>query len=75
MKALYQYKPPRPFAPGGEVAGIVDGGARADRPVQGCLRRDGRPAVTERFPLERGGAAIGRLGARDARGKMVVMMG
>jgi hypothetical protein len=48
MKALYQYKPPRPFAPGGEVAGIVDGGARA---------------------------AIGRLGARDARGKVVVMMG
>jgi NADPH2:quinone reductase len=34
-----------------------------------------KPAVTERFPLERGGAAIGRLGARDARGKVVVMMG
>jgi NADPH2:quinone reductase len=33
-----------------------------------------KPTVTERFPLERGGAAIGRLGARDARGKVVVMM-
>src|SRR6202051_3100938 len=33
-----------------------------------------KPAVTERFPLERGGEAIGRLGARDARGKVVVMM-
>jgi NADPH:quinone reductase len=38
---------------------------------------DGRikPAVTERFPLERGGEAIARLGAREARGKVVVMIG
>jgi len=37
---------------------------------------DGRikPAVTERFPLARGGEAIARLGAREARGKLVVMI-
>jgi NADPH2:quinone reductase len=32
------------------------------------------PAVTERFPLSRGGEAIGRLGSRSARGKIVVTM-
>ena len=31
-----------------------------------------RPAVTERFPLARGAEAIARLGAREARGKIVV---
>ena len=31
-----------------------------------------RPAVTERFPLARGGEAIARLGGRAARGKVVV---
>jgi NADPH2:quinone reductase len=31
-----------------------------------------RPAVTERFPLARGAEAIARLGARQARGKIVV---
>jgi NADPH2:quinone reductase len=31
-----------------------------------------KPAVTERFPLARGGEAIARLGAREARGKVVV---
>jgi len=38
---------------------------------------DGRikPAVTERFPLSRGGEAIARLGAREARGKVVVLIG
>jgi NADPH2:quinone reductase len=38
---------------------------------------DGRikPAVTERFPLARGGEAIARLGAREARGKVVVTIG
>ena len=42
-----------------------------------ALYLDGRikPAVTERYPLERGGDAIARLGARDARGKVVVMIG
>jgi hypothetical protein len=30
--------------------------------------------VTERFPLSRGGEAIGRLGSRAARGKIVVTM-
>jgi NADPH:quinone reductase len=40
------------------------------------LYSDGRikPTVTERFPLARGGAAIERLGARQARGKVVVMI-
>jgi NADPH:quinone reductase len=31
-----------------------------------------KPAVTESYPLSRGGEAIGRLGARQARGKIVV---
>jgi NADPH:quinone reductase len=41
-----------------------------------ALYRDGKikPAVTERFPLARGGEAIGRLGSRSARGKIVVTM-
>jgi NADPH:quinone reductase len=41
-----------------------------------ALYREGRirPAVTERFPLERGGEAIARLEARAARGKLVVVM-
>jgi NADPH2:quinone reductase len=33
-----------------------------------------KPAVTERFPLARGGEAIARLGARAARGKVVVII-
>ena len=33
-----------------------------------------RPMVTERFALARGGDAIARLGARDTRGKLVVMV-
>jgi NADPH2:quinone reductase len=42
-----------------------------------ALYRDGRikPAVTERFSLARGGEAIARLGSREARGKIVVMIG
>jgi NADPH:quinone reductase len=41
-----------------------------------ALYREGRirPAVTERFPLQRAGEAIGRLGSRDVRGKVVVMI-
>jgi NADPH:quinone reductase len=41
-----------------------------------ALYRDGRikPAVTERFSLARGGVAIARLGSREARGKIVVMI-
>jgi NADPH:quinone reductase len=41
-----------------------------------ALYRDGRikPAVTERFPLARGADAIARLGAREARGKVVVVI-
>jgi NADPH:quinone reductase len=34
-----------------------------------------KPAVTERFPLARGGEAIARLGSRAARGKIVVTVG
>jgi NADPH:quinone reductase len=39
-----------------------------------ALYRDGKikPAVTERYPLSRGAEAIARLGARAARGKIVV---
>src|SRR5580658_7412261 len=33
-----------------------------------------KPAVSERFPLQRGMEAIARLGARDARGKIVVVI-
>jgi NADPH:quinone reductase len=33
-----------------------------------------KPAVTERFPLARGAEAIAKLGARQARGKIVVTM-
>ena len=33
-----------------------------------------RPTVTERFPLALGAEAISRLGARQARGKIVVMV-
>ena len=41
-----------------------------------ALYQEGRikPAVTEHFPLQRAGEAIGRLGARDVRGKVVVMI-
>jgi NADPH:quinone reductase len=41
-----------------------------------ALYLDGRikPAVTERFALARGGEAIARLGSREARGKIVVMI-
>lgn len=38
--------------------------------VEGLIR----PAVTARFPLAQGAEAIARLGAREARGKMVVMI-
>ena len=39
-----------------------------------ALYQEGRikPAVTEHFPLARGAEAIARLGARQARGKIVV---
>jgi len=41
-----------------------------------ALYLDGRirPAVTERFPLARGAEAIAKLGARTARGKLVVIV-
>jgi len=33
-----------------------------------------KPAISERFPLQRAGEAIGRLGTREVRGKVVVMV-
>jgi NADPH2:quinone reductase len=41
-----------------------------------AMYRDGsiKPAVTERFPLARGAEAIARLGSREARGKVVVVI-
>jgi NADPH2:quinone reductase len=41
-----------------------------------ALYREGRikPAVTERFPLQRAATAIARLGSRDVRGKVVVLV-
>jgi NADPH:quinone reductase len=41
-----------------------------------ALYREGRikPAISERFPLQRAGEAIGRLGTREVRGKVVVMI-
>jgi NADPH2:quinone reductase len=38
--------------------------------LDGCIK----PAVTERFPLARGAEAIARLGGRQARGKVVVVI-
>jgi NADPH:quinone reductase len=41
-----------------------------------ALYREGRikPAISERFPLRRAAEAIGRLGTREVRGKVVVMI-
>ncbi len=41
-----------------------------------ALYREGRikPAISERFPLQRAAEAIGRLGTREVRGKVVVMI-
>jgi NADPH2:quinone reductase len=41
-----------------------------------ALYREGRikPAVTERFPLQQAATAIARLGSRDVRGKVVVLV-
>jgi NADPH2:quinone reductase len=41
-----------------------------------ALYREGRikPAISERFPLQRAGEAIGRLGTREVRGKVVVVI-
>jgi NADPH:quinone reductase len=41
-----------------------------------ALYREGRikPAISERFPLQRAAEAIGRLGTRAVRGKVVVMI-
>jgi NADPH:quinone reductase-like Zn-dependent oxidoreductase len=61
---------------GGAISGRTfrqNSSARAHRSIQGGLRRRRCPAITERFPLARGAEAIARLGAREARGKVVVM--
>jgi NADPH:quinone reductase len=67
-----------------QVIGVFWGEFTARYPAQHAanvaalmaLYLDGRikPAVTERFPLARGGEAIARLGGRQARGKVVVVI-
>jgi NADPH:quinone reductase len=70
---------------GCEIVGVFWGEFTQRSPAQHAnnvaelmsLYLDGKikPAVTERFPLARGGDAIARLGSRTARGKIVVMVG
>ena len=65
-----------------QVVGVFWGDFTARFPAQHAanveellaLYRTGRirPAVTERFPLARGGEAIAKLAGRAARGKVVV---
>lgn len=67
-----------------QVVGVFWGEFAARYPAQHAanvaalmaLYVDGRikPAVTERFPLARGAEAIARLGGRQARGKVVVVI-
>ncbi|MGH8288271.1 MAG: NADPH:quinone oxidoreductase family protein [Steroidobacteraceae bacterium] len=67
-----------------EVIGVYWGDFTARQPRQHAanvaalfaLYLEGRlkPAVTERFALQRGMEAIAKLGARDARGKLVVII-
>jgi NADPH2:quinone reductase len=67
-----------------QVVGVFWGEFAARYPAQHAanvaalmaLYLDGRikPAVTERFPLARGADAIARLGGRQARGKVVVVI-
>ncbi|MGA7538238.1 MAG: NADPH:quinone oxidoreductase family protein [Steroidobacteraceae bacterium] len=67
-----------------EVIGVYWGEFTARRPLEHAanvaaliaLYLEGRlkPAVTERFALQRGMEAIARLGRRDARGKLVVII-
>ena len=67
-----------------QVVGVFWGEFTARYPAQHAanvaalmaLYHDGRikPAVTERFPLARGAEAIARLGGRQARGKVVVVI-
>jgi len=67
-----------------QVVGVFWGEFAARYPAQHAanvaalmaLYLDGRikPAVTERFPLARGAEAIARLGGRQARGKVVVVI-
>jgi NADPH2:quinone reductase len=74
-----------PLLKGCEIVGVFWGEFTHRYPAQHAdnvaalmaLYIDGKikPAVTERFPLARGGEAIARLGSRSARGKIVVMVG
>jgi NADPH2:quinone reductase len=67
-----------------QIVGVFWGDSVARRPTEHArnvaelleLHREGRirPMVTERFTLARGGEAIARLGARAARGKLVVLI-
>jgi NADPH2:quinone reductase len=60
----------------GEFAARLPAAHAANVAALMALYVEGRikPAVTERFALARGGEAIARLGARNARGKVVVMI-
>jgi NADPH2:quinone reductase len=74
-----------PLLKGCEIVGVFWGEFTNRFPAQHAanvaalmaLYVDGKikPAVTERFPLARGGEAIARLGSRAARGKIVVTVG
>ena len=39
IRDMYQMKPPRPFAPGGEIAGVVDALGEGNA-FNGCLQSD-----------------------------------
>jgi NADPH:quinone reductase len=74
-----------PLLKGCEIVGVFWGEFTARNPaihaanvaalMQLYLDDKIRPAVTEHFPLARGGEAIARLGSRAARGKIVVTVG
>ena len=74
-----------PLLKGGKICGVFVGGFSAARPAQNKqnnlelldLYAQGKikPRISERFPLARGGEAIERLAAREAKGKIVVTIG
>jgi NADPH:quinone reductase-like Zn-dependent oxidoreductase len=74
-----------PLLKGCDICGVFWGKFRAENPAANAahfeelfaLWADGRiaPRVSEIFPLDRGGEAIGRLASRSAIGKIVVTVG
>lgn len=71
-----------PLLKGCQIMGVFWGGfitrypqlhaANVEQLMQLYIQSKIKPAVTEHFPLARGGEAIAKLGARTARGKIVV---